>query len=239
MKTRGILACALVLMTGSAGAQAISGSPFIAVHGQARQEVVPDLFPLEVTLSETSADAAGTQARIEALAGRVLAIADRMKVGNSDLTVANLTISPDYDYDDETNKQVFLGNTYTREIEVRFHALDQLRDFVSALPEDKALRIETRKFETTRAAEIRRGLLQKAIADAQVTAEALAAGVGRRLGPVHTISNQRLNIGYSDATQLGAVSVSGAVALMAPGVVAMREGRITLDQDVYIIYALE
>ncbi|HTM70036.1 MAG TPA: SIMPL domain-containing protein, partial [Luteimonas sp.] len=128
---------------------------------------------------------------------------------------------------------------YMREIEVRFHTLDRLREFIAALPEDKALRIDTKKFETSRAAEIKRGLLQKAISDARLTAGALAAGVGRKLGPVHTISNQSLNIRYSESTQLGSVTVSGAIALMAPGVAAMREGRITLDQDVYIIYALE
>lgn len=240
MKMRMALLAAAIAISGHAEAQAISGAPFIAVHGEAREEVAPDLFPIEVTLSETSADASGTQAKIESLAGKVLAIADRMKIKDADLTVANLRISPDYDYDDDTNKQVFLGNTYSREIEVRFHALDQLRDFISALPEDKALRIETRKFETTRADAIRRGLLQKAISDARATAEVLAAGVGRKLGPVHTISNQSLNIRYSESTQLGSVSVTGgAVALMAPGVVALREGRITLDQDVYIIYALE
>ena len=239
MKMRIAFLFAAMAIGSQASAQAINGAPFIAVHGEAREEVVPDLFPLEVTLSETSIDAAGTQARIETLAGQVLAIADRLKVKDADLTVANLTISPDYKYDDETSKQIFLGNTYVREIEVRFHTLDRLREFIAALPDDKALRIDTKKFETSRAAEIKRGLLQKAIADARTTAGALATGVGRKLGPVHTISNQSLNIRYSESTQLGSVTVSGAVALMAPGVVAMREGRITLDQDVYVIYALE
>lgn len=239
MKVRQFLVCTLLLWVGAANAQ-VSGGPFIAVHGEAREEVVPDVFPLEVTLTETSTDAAGTQAKIEALAAEVLAIAERMNVEDSDLRVANLTISPDYDYDDDSNRQVFLGNTYSRDIEVRFHALDDLRKFISALPEDKALRIDTKSFEASRAADIKRGLLQKAISDARATAEALAAGVGRKLGPVHTISNQSLNIRYSESAQLGSVSVTGsAVPLLAPGIVAMREGRITLDQDVYIIYALE
>jgi uncharacterized protein YggE len=219
----------------------MDGAPFVAVHGEARQEVVPDLFPLEVSLSETSTDAAGTQAKIEALASRILAIADRMKIDEADLTVANLSITPQYDYDDDQDKQIFLGNSYERDIVVRFHALDRLREFVSAMPEDRAVRVGTKTFETTRADEVKRGLMKQAIADARATAESLAAGVGRKLGPVHTISNQGLNVRYSQGggTSLASVSVSGTMALLAPGVAALREGRITLDQDVYIIYALE
>ncbi len=231
----------LFAFAGAANAQAISGMPYLAVHGQASQEVTPDFFPLELTLTETSADAAGTQIKIEKLAKDVLSIADTMKVEEADLTVSNLSISPEYKYDDDTDKQIFLGNTYEREIKVRFHSLERLREFIAALPSNKALRIDTGAFGTSRSEELKRGLLQKSIANARATAESLAAGVGRKLGPVHTISNQGFNMRYSEsATTLDTVTVTGSnVALLAPGVAALREGRITLDQSVYIIYTLE
>lgn len=236
---RACMALVLLLGAGYAQAQAISGAPYVAVHGQARQEVVPDLFPVEVTLSETSLDTAKTQAMIEGLAKDVLAIAERMQVAEADLTVSNLSISPETKYDEEREKQVFLGNTYEREIKVRFHSLDRLREFIAALPAAKAVRVDTGAFQTSRADELRKGLLQQAIDDARTTAEGLALGVGRKLGPVHTISNQGFNMRYSEnAGTLDSVTVMGT-ALMAPGAIVLREGRITLDQNVYIVYALE
>ena len=239
MKMRLIAMTVLMAMASAVDAQAISGSPFIAVHGEAKQEVTPDVFPVELTLSETSVDAATTQTKIEALAKSVLAITERMKIDESHLTVSNLSISPEYKYDRDDQKQVFTGNTYQREIKVRFTSLDELRQFIASLPQDKALRIDTGAFETSRSGEIRRKLLQKAIENARATAESMAAGVGRKLGPVHTISNERFNMSY--ARSVNAIDVSGmnSVALLAPGTVAMKEGRITLNQDVYIIYALE
>jgi hypothetical protein len=42
------------------------------VHGKAKAEVVPDIFPLEITLKDTSKDAAKTQALIEGHAARIL-----------------------------------------------------------------------------------------------------------------------------------------------------------------------
>lgn len=242
MKMRIALALLMMVWGGGASAQVISGSPYLAVRGQASQEVTPDTFPLELTLTETSLDAAGTQARIERLAKEVLAIADGMKLKEADLTVSNVSISPEYKYDDKTEKEVFLGNTYKREIKVRLHSLERLREFIGSLPSDKALRIDTGRFATSRSDELRRGLLQKAIENARQTAEALAAGIDRKLGPVHTISSQGFNISYSESkTSLDSVyprDVMG-VALLAPGVIVLREGRITLDQNVYIVYALE
>jgi uncharacterized protein YggE len=240
MKIRMALLLGILSVSTPAGAQAISGAPYIAVHGSARAEVVPDVFPLALTLSETSKDMSGTQEKIEAMAAQVLAIADRMKVAESDLTIANLEISPEYDYDNQKEEQVFLGNSYEREIKIRFHSLDRMREFITALPADKVLKVDTGKFETSRAEAVRRDLLKKAIENARETARALAAGVGRKLGAVHTVSNRGFNVSYSDsATPLGSVAVAGSTALLAPGVVSMREGRITLDQDVYIVYALE
>lgn len=240
MKAR-IMWVALVLaFAGMAQAQAISGEPYVAVRGSASQEVTPDLFPLELTLEETSTNGAGTQARIEKLAGDLLALADAMGVKEEDLTVSNLEISPQYKYNDRTDEQVFLGNKYVREIKVRFHALGKLRDFIGRLPSDKALKLDTGAFMASNSEELRRGLLEKAIANARATAEALAKGVGRKLGPVHTISNQGFNMRYSEsATTLDSVTVTGANALSAPGIVSLREGRITLDQSVYIVYALD
>ena len=45
------IAAMLLLCAFGLQAQTISGEPFIAVHGKAKAEVVPDIFPLEITLN--------------------------------------------------------------------------------------------------------------------------------------------------------------------------------------------
>lgn len=240
-KARMWWAVGLLAFAGVAQAQAISGEPYVAVRGSASQEVRPDTFPVKITLSDTSTNAAATQAKIEKLASDVLALVAAAGVEEADLKVANLSISPEYKYNDRTEQQIFLGNTYSRDIGVRFHSLDKLRDFIAALPADKALRVDTETFVASNNEELRRGLLKQAIENARATAESLAQGVGRKLGPVHTISNQGFNVRYSDspATTLDTVTVTAARDQYRRGVLSLREGRITLDQSVYIIYKLE
>ncbi len=246
MKSVLAVAVGVLLVVGNVRAQA-GGTPFIAVHGEAKADVVPDVFPVELTLKETSTDAAATQAKIETLAKNILAITGKMQVADGDTTVSNLDISPEYKYDGNTEKQVFLGNTYQREIRIKFHSLPKLNEFITALPQSAALGIQTSEFETSKADELRRELLQSAIANAKRTAEAMANGVGRKLGAVQNISNEGLNITYSQS--LEAVTVMGSLApakmLGAPAPppppppAVLREGKITLDQDVYIVYALD
>ena len=103
------------LVSPAVRAQNANGPPFIAVHGSAKTEVVPDLFPLKLTLQDTSKDLAATQASIESLASKILEIAKSQGVAGDDVAVGNLSISPDTHYDDNTYKETYLGNEYQRD----------------------------------------------------------------------------------------------------------------------------
>lgn len=235
-----IAAAVLSLAALGAQAQSISGQPFIAVHGKAKAEVVPDIFPLEITLSETSKDAARTQALIEGLARQIVELTQAMEMADRDVTLSNLDVSPEYRYNDKDDTETFLGNTYQRQIKLRFHTLADLQKMIASLPQVKQVRLNTGSFATSQADELRRQLLSQVVEDARKTADIMAAGVGKRIGTVHNISNQGFNVRYVTSDEysgqsLDRVMVTGS-KIGAP--VALREGSIQLDQNVYIIYTL-
>jgi uncharacterized protein YggE len=229
----------LLLCPASVFAQNISGPPYIAVHGEAKTQVIPDIFPLTVILKETSYETAQTQERIEALAREYLALAEAQGLQDTDITVGSLNISPETDYDEKLEKQVFLGNTYERELKFRFHSLEALGRFIAKAPVAKQVQLGTESFAYSKSGDERRRLLVAAIADAHTTAEDMAKGIGMKIVGVQTISNRGFNVSYaesSSATTLDTVTVEGT-ALLAPGVV-LKKGQLTLEQDVYIIYLL-
>ena len=174
MRTQGEMAMRRILFSaalllGSVGvqAQSIGGPPFIAVHGKAKAEIVPDIFPLEITLSETSKDAAKTQTLIEGLARQVVELTQAMEMANRDVTVSSLDVSPEYRYSDRNDTETFLGNTYQRQIKLRFHTLADLQKMISSLPQVKQVRLNTGSFQTSRSDELRRQLLSQAVDDAR------------------------------------------------------------------------
>ena len=241
MKMRITIALVLMSMISVANAQSIGGSPFIAVHGKAKVEVVPDIFPLDITLKDTSLDAAKTQSLIEGYASQVVALTKKMEMEDRDVTVSNLSVAPEYRYDDKDDKQVFLGNTYQRTIKLKFHALEALKQMIEALPQAKQIQLDTGTFVSSKADELRRELLTQAVDDARATAEIMAKAVGKRLGTVHNISNQGFNVRYvesSDSYSLDFVTVSGLSRSASAPPVVLSKGTTQLDQNVYIIYTL-
>ena len=235
----------LLLVAFGAQAQSISGSPFIAVHGKAKTEVVPDVFPLEITLKDTSLDAARTQALVEGFATQVIELTQKMKIEDRDVTISNLSVAPEYRYDDKDDQQVFLGNTYERKIKLKFHTLESLKQMIEALPQAKQIQLDTGTFVSSKADSLRRELLTQAVEDARSTAEIMAKAVGKRLGTVHNISNQGFNVRYIESSnsssgggELYSVAVTGTrLGANAPPVV-LSKGTIDLSQDIYIIYTL-
>ncbi len=241
MKMRIALAVVLMSMVGVANAQSIGGSPFIAVHGKAKTEVVPDIFPLDITLKDTSMDAAKTQVLIEGYASEVVVLTKKMEMEDRDVTISNLSVAPEYRYDDKDDKQVFLGNTYERKIKLKFHTLEALKQMIEALPQAKQIQLDTGTFVSSKAEALRRELLTQAVDDARTTAEIMAKAVGKRLGTVHNISNQGFNVRYvesGDSYSLDSVTVTGSRLRSAPAPVVLSKGTTQLDQNVYIIYTL-
>ena len=241
MKMRIAVAVVLMVVACASNAQSIGGSPFVAVHGKAKAEVVPDIFPLDITLTDTSLDAGKTQVLIEGYASQVVALTKKMEMEDREVTISNLSVSPEYRYDDKDDRQVFLGNTYERKIKLKFHTLEALKQMIEALPQAKQIRLDTGTFVSSKADELRRVLLTQAVDDARTTAEIMAKAVGKRLGTVHNISNQGFNVRYvesSDSYSLDSITVTGSRLGRAPAPVVLSKGTTQLDQDVYIIYTL-
>jgi uncharacterized protein len=240
---KGIMFAAVILLGSfNVQAQSISGSPYIAVHGKAKTQAVPDVFPLQIVLKDTSLDAAKTQALIEGYASQVVDLTKKMEMEDRDVTISNLSISPEYRYDDKDEEQVFLGNTYQRQIKLKFHTLEKLKQMIDAIPKAKQVQLDTGTFESSQADILRRELLVQAVDDARATAEIMAKAVGKRIGTIHNVSNQGFNLRYvesSDSYSLDSVTVTGGLQRQAgaPPVV-LSKGSIQLDQNVYIIYTL-
>lgn len=253
---------ALLLCCSQTNAQSVGGQPFIAVQGEAKIDVVPDRFPIRVTISDKSIDTAKTQAKVEEIAGRVFESIKSFELDPADIDIGNLEIDPDFTYDQKLKTQVFVGNEYVRRIGVTFHSLADLKRFISSIPSGKEVAVSTIEFEIASINEIRRKLVADAMADARTTAEVYANAAGQRVWRVQTISDKPLNL--SVGSYINAIDVSSTesstiltaeqiaripvgrnitnVALLAPGTVrsevVLKEGVVTLTATIYVIFLL-
>jgi uncharacterized protein YggE len=234
--TRYLVVLLLLAIAGTTSAQNLNGKPFIAVQGHAERQFVPDVFPLTVTLNETSMDADRAQKHVEDLAAQVLAVTAALKMADVDIDVGNLSISPQTKYDDVKEAAVFIGNAYERKIQLRFHSLADVRSFLGLVPTGKNVQIETESFVYSGEVEAKKQLMLQAIADAKATAERMAQGVGKRLLSLHNVSDRPQGDSY---TRMGISSfaVTGTRLNHSSNIV-LKEGVITLTEDAYVIYLI-
>lgn len=262
------LLCALVLWIVSSGAmaQGTGRAPFIAVRGHAEIRVVPDVFPVLVSFSDTNMDGAKAQSTIEQLIGPTIASAKAIGLGDADMSIGNLAVSAKREYIEKTDENKFLGTEYRRELEFRFRTLAGLRAFLSQLPARKEVQARTLEFRLAEPGAVRRRLLAAAIEDARETGVVFASGAGKELGDVQTISDRPLQLevgSYINAIDVSSVESTTIltaeqiaripvarnitnVALLAPGSVrgdsteiALNEGVLRVSVDVYVIYLLK
>jgi uncharacterized protein YggE len=233
---------AAILGSSAATAQTFATKPFLSVQGHAEAKVTPDLFPVTVTLKETGMDPAKSQGFVESLAARVLEAAKAQGGQDKDIDVGKLSVSPETKWKDDDETEVFLGNTYEREIEVRFRDLEALRRFIAALPDQKQVRIETGEFEYSDRRALQRKLRREAIADAKAAAEEMADAVGKRLVELFNVSDRSQSTIYSNQGFAGggldSVTVYGSSVQRRTSEIVLKEGEITISADAYLVYII-
>jgi uncharacterized protein YggE len=226
-------------------AQTFAGKPFLSVQGHAETRVRPDLFPIDVTISDTSTNSARSEKLVEELARSVLGSAQKLGLTDADIEVGNLSISPQTEWDDKAEKENFLGNEYERKLRFRFHDLEALRSFISGLPESRNLHLATRTFEYSKKLELQRKLRREAIDDARRGAADMADAVGKRLLELHNVSDRAPSTsysasGYSRDGSLDTVTVAGSAATPTRrrAEIVLREGEIEVSADAFLVYVI-
>jgi uncharacterized protein YggE len=183
---------------------------------------------------------------VEDLAKSVLDSAQELHLADTDIEVGNLSVSPQTEWDEKAEKQNFLGNEYERKLRFRFHDLEALRTFISALPEGRNLHLETDDFEYSKQRELKRKLRREAIEDAKRGAADMADAVGKRLVELHNVSDRAQSTtysasGYSSDSSLDTVTVVGSGA-PAPtrrrADIVLREGEIEVSADAFLVYVI-
>jgi uncharacterized protein len=261
MTMRIVIFVGVFLASSLAVAQSLGGTPFIAVHGRATVDVVPDLFPVTVVVSETNLDTAKAQGTVEKLTADVLGKIRALSVKDEDVAIGNVRIEPVTNYD-KADKEVFQGNRYSRVIEVKFHSLDDLKAFVAGVPAGKQVSVSTEAFVSSSINDIRRRLLADAMADARKTANVVSSTMNQRIVRIQTVSDRPLSLQVgSYINSIDAYSVESttiltsdqiaripvprnitSVALLSPGTlkssIVLEKGTVSLSTDVYVVYLL-
>lgn len=215
-------------------AQALPSAPYVVVRGHAERNMVPDRFEIAITVQKTGLSVSEASASVESKTSAMVQSLKALGLKPAQITATNISISPEYRYDNATQKNVFIGNQVNRSINAKFEDKKTLQKFLAQVPDGEEVRIGgiSNSLSTQKAVESE--LLDAAVADAKKQAVTLLDKFGQKVIGLYTVSQEAPSIGFESKAMYRSMDVAAAPPLGS----TMEEGVITVNKDVYVVYLI-
>ena len=230
MKVLISLACLLLVTSTGAAAAVLPDAPHMVVRGHAETEVKPDLFEVKLSVVVPGMSVADITGSVESTTRQIVDGLLASGLSETDVKAANLQIHARYEYDEESQQRVFVGNEARRDVTARFASLQAVHQFLDQVPAGESVQVGGIETRLSNEANIKSRLLDDAVADSKLAAEQLAARYGQRVMGVYSISDQPLGL---QAYSLDRIQVSGTRVKTA-----LAEGVVRVDKDVYVVFLI-
>ncbi|MBP6309547.1 MAG: SIMPL domain-containing protein, partial [Arenimonas sp.] len=122
-------------------AQALPSAPYVVVRGHAERNMIPDRFEISITVQKTSLDVGEASAVVESKTGAMVKSLKALGLKPTQITATNISINPEYRFDQTTQKNVFIGNQVNRNITAKFENKQTLQKFLAQVPAGEEVRI--------------------------------------------------------------------------------------------------
>ncbi len=177
----------LSTLSGSASAQVTfvpDTGRVIHATGRATTAVAPDIATVSLGVWVADSEARRAKGAVDAVVAKVVSLARSLKVGESDLSTGAVNIEPRYDPDNPTRLR---GYEVTRSVTVVLRELGSLDALLDGAVQAGANRDFDVELTSSRAEELRRDAVVRALADARTQANVAAEQLGVRVVGVRSI----------------------------------------------------
>lgn len=189
--------------------------PHVVVPGEGRVEAVPDQVRISLTVEVRDATPAGAKAAADQAVNGFLEVLRRHRVATADVSASELRVGQAFDYD-ERGRRTAAGHEASRSVEARLRDVEGFNAILDAGLAAGMTRIDSVRFESSRADALRMEARSQAAAQSRERAEALARAYGAGLGTIYSINS----VGSAMANQYGAsldrITVTGSRASAPP-----------------------
>jgi uncharacterized protein YggE len=187
---RGIInmAVGLLLLSGTM-ALAAEDRPIrsISVSGTVETKTAPDQIVWGISLTDTHKDMLTAKRRNDEKVRAVVALREKLGIGEGDLETGHVSVSPEYERDRQGNRGDLRHFVVRRSVTIRQRDLKRFDEFLDSMVSSAEMEVRF-SFESSRLHEVRAETRLKALQAAQDKATAMAEVVGAKLGRALTIN---------------------------------------------------
>lgn len=185
-----VVLSALVLSPFAAGAQGLPTYPFIHVNGTGYMETMPDMGAIDFEIIASDADAAVALATVEERIAEIRALMEANGIPDADLEIRDVR----RDIKRSESGAPFEGPIHEMRagVKIMVRNLSKWKEVMGPLLAKPNLDGFMTVFDTTERVKVETELVAEAIKVSKRKAANMAAGIGRKLGPVTAMSTGEL-----------------------------------------------
>lgn len=238
MKYRSLPVLAATLLLAGAtffGTPALAADDASVIHvtGQAQQEVAPDTAYITIGMESTSTEADAARTENNTTMTNIRNAMESMGIPKENLRTTNFYMSPNYD---AKNRNI-VSYTVSNSLQVKVTDFDMIPRIIAKAGALNANKIQSLRFSTEHADQIRANLIKEAIRNGKQAAEAAAWAAGSQLGKVKEININGSTPSY-DVARYSGVSLMRAEAKVA-NFAPIEAGTNTLNETVDLTFYLQ
>jgi len=193
---------------------ASSSGAVVSARGESVLEVQPDEFLVSISMEGKGATAQVAKEKLDVVVEETMMALIDAGIDEKQIELVNLNVYQDYDW--SSGRRVSKGFVASQQINVRGKDFDSITVVVDAAIDSGAL-VSYINFELSqeRENEYKRTALEAAGEDARRKADAIASGVGKKVGRLVSVQSEEFNYGpyryYDFAVAEGSAASSDAV----------------------------
>lgn len=202
----------------------------ISVSGTSSINIAPELARFNFLIEKRGKNLSKIKADVDNKAKRLVNLCKKLGIKTKDITAAEVTIEPRYNY----NKNTFLGYRITRSISAVLYDLRKYSKVIEGAVKSGITNIENISLELKKETSLENQALAAAVLTAKNKAELLASMAGVRLGNVIIINEvgpANIYVRYrAKKYQSGSLTRENAV---------FEPGQLTVNRTVNMIYSIK
>lgn len=181
------LAMIMLPLICSVQAADLPNSPHLAINGNAKIEVKPDILNLVIAVNQQHENAEKAKQQVDKRVRDYFTFLNKQGVADSDINAGRFILEPNYNYS-EKRAPVLNGYSARREIKVTLRNPDKISTILDGALAAGLNEIQSITPALANIGTVQDEVRQQAIKDAIRKAKALANGFAEKLGPVWSIN---------------------------------------------------
>ncbi len=168
-----------------------SGERFLTVRGEAEVKVPPDFVRVEVMLEAQERNVEAAKRDVDERAREVVEAIEAVGIEKEDLVISGVEVEPQYRYDKNDN-ETLIGYRVGRGFEIRLRDLSQYEILLALLVDAGISAVQDVTSGVDDRYSLERAALEEAARNARRKADAMATGLGIKLGLPLEVGEDRL-----------------------------------------------